>query len=75
MSAKCNHLVPKQEQDKKCNITDPNSRTHFWIPTGYIEAKINNTIRVDFICKHCEKRVTNFLEKEDYELNKRLLGA
>ena len=75
MSAKCNHLVPRYEQDKKCNVTDPNSRTHFWIPTGHIEAKFNNTIQVDFVCKHCEKRVTSFLTQEDYELNKRILGV
>ena len=75
MSTKCNHLVPALEQNKKCVSSDPNSRTHFWIPTGYIEAKINDTIRVDFIFKYCEKRVTNFLDKEEYELNKRLLGA
>jgi hypothetical protein len=48
---------------------------HFWIPTGHIEAKINNTIQVDFMCKYCERRVTSFLDKEEYELNKRLLGA
>ena len=75
MSIKCNHLVPAYEQNKKCISSDPNIRMHFWIPTGHIEAKINNTIQVDFMCKYCEKRVTNFLEKEDYELNKRLLGA
>lgn len=71
---KCNHLVPKQDREKKCNPSDSNSKTHFWIPTGRIEGiGINNMISVDFLCKYCNKRTTNFLTQEDYNLNKKLL--
>jgi hypothetical protein len=75
MSIKCNHLVPNGEQYEKCNVGEPNSKTHYWIPTGNIEAKFNNTIKIDFICKYCDKRTTSFLNKEEYELNKRIIGA
>jgi hypothetical protein len=74
MSAKCNHLVPKYEQNKKCT-TDLDSKIHYWIPTGHIEAKFNNTVQVDFMCKYCNKRVTSFLSQVEYETYKNLLGA
>jgi hypothetical protein len=75
MSTKCNHLVPRQEQDKKCEPSNKDSKTHYWIPTGRIEITVNNLLSVDFACKYCNRRTTNFLTNEEYELNKRLLGA
>ena len=75
MSIKLNHLVPRQDMDRKCDPQDKNSRTHYFITTGLIEAKFNGTIQVDFICKHCQKRVTNFLSKEEYELHKKVLSS
>ena len=74
MSAKCNHLVPKHEQNKKCT-PDLDSKIHYWIPTGHIETKFNNTIQVDFMCKYCNRRVTSFLSQVEYETYKNLLGA
>lgn len=70
---KCNHLVPRADQTKKCDPSDPNSKTHYWIPTGRIEAMFNDMISVDFCCKYCNKRTTNFLSKDEYQLNKRFL--
>jgi len=75
MSVKCNHLVPRQDQDKKCFQYSPDSRTHYWLPTGNIESKFNGTIQIDFYCKYCNARTTNFLTKEEYELNKKVLSA
>lgn len=75
MSVKLNHLVPRQDQNRKCDPQDPNSRTHFFIFTGHIEAMFNGSIQVDFVCKHCERRVTNFLSKEEYDTHRKALGA
>jgi hypothetical protein len=75
MSIKCNHLVPRHDQDKKCFPHSIDSKTHFWLPTGNIEAKFNNSIQVDFYCKYCNSRTTNFFTKEEYELNKKVLGV
>ena len=75
MSIKLNHLVPRQDQNRKCDPQDSNSRTHFFIFTGHTEAKFNGTIQVDFVCKYCERRVTNFLSKEENDTHKRNLGA
>lgn len=69
---KLNHLVPKYEQNKKCS-SDSTSKIHYWIPTGYIEAKFNGTIQVDFMCKYCDKRVTSFLSPQEFETNRKLL--
>jgi hypothetical protein len=74
MSTKCNHLVARQEQDKKC-FPSPDSRTHYWLPTGNIETKFNGSIQIDFYCKYCNARTTNFLSKEEYETHKKVLGV
>ena len=74
MSIKCNHLVIKHEQNRKCS-SEPGSKTHYWIPTGHIEAKFNNLIQIDFMCKYCDKRTINFLTQQEYDTNKRLLGV
>ena len=71
---KLNHLVAKHEQNKKCS-SEPDSKTHYWIPTGYIEAKFNGIIQVDFMCKYCSSRTTNFITQQEYDTNKRLLGV
>jgi hypothetical protein len=70
---KCNHLVPRADQNKKCDSSDPDSRTHYWIPTGRIQAMLNEIISVDFCCKYCNRRTTNFLSKDEYQLNKKFL--
>ncbi len=75
MSIKLNHLVPRQDRDRKCDPQDPNSRTHFFIFTGHVESKFNGLIQVDFVCKHCGRRVTSFLTQEDYQTHKKSLGA
>lgn len=70
---KCNHLVPRAEQNKKCDPSDLNSKVHYWIPSGRIETMFNNLVSVDFYCKNCNRRTTNFLSKEEYELNKKFI--
>jgi hypothetical protein len=70
---KCNHLVPREEQNKKCNPSDPESRIHYWIPTGRVETIFNGLISADFCCKYCNKRATNFFSKDEYNLNKRFI--
>ena len=71
---KCNHLVPKEYMESKCHPTEPNSKMHYWVPTGRIETMFNGMISVDFRCKYCNKRVTSFLTYEEYNLNKKLLS-
>jgi hypothetical protein len=71
---KCNDFVTKQYQESKCNPSDPNSRTDFWLVTR-IEAKSNGMICLDFYCKHCNKRTFSFLTQEEYAANRRILGV
>ena len=70
---KCNHLVPRTEQTKKCDPSDPESRIHYWIPSGRKEAIFNGLMSIDFCCKYCNKRTTNFLSMDEYHLNKRII--
>ena len=70
---KLNHLVPRYERDRKCDKTDPNSKIHFWIKTGKIEANIGDNIAVDFVCKYCERRVTSFLSQKEFDTHRKIL--
>ena len=74
MQNKCNHLVPKEHTESKCDPVDPNSKMHFWVTTGRLETMFNGMISVDFRCKNCNKRVTSFLTHDEYLLNRRLLN-
>lgn len=75
MAAKCNHLVPRQEQNRKCEPNNKDSKTHYWIPTGRVEITVNNLLSVDFACKYCNRRTTNFLTNEEYKLNERIINV
>jgi hypothetical protein len=70
---KLNYLLPKIERDRKCDKTNPNSRTHFWIKTGRIETMFNGNIAVDFVCKYCERRVTSFLTEQEFNTHRKVL--
>jgi|694.fasta_scaffold77397_3 hypothetical protein len=70
---KLNHLVPKYDANQKCDKHDPTSKTHYWLPSGRIEATVSNLVSVDFACKYCNKRTTNFLTEEQFKTNKILL--
>jgi len=70
---KCNHLVPRTDQNTKCFPFDPTSKVHYWISSGRKEAVFNGLMSVDFCCKYCNKRTTNFISIDEYYLNKRFL--
>ena len=70
---KLNHLVSKYEANQKCAKDNPDSKQHYWILSGRIERTVSNMISVDFICKFCNKRTTNFLTEEQYKVNQKLL--
>ena len=66
---KLNHLVPKYDSNQRCNKDEKESKQHYWILSGRIEATISNMVSIDFICKYCNKRTTNFLTQEEYRTN------
>jgi hypothetical protein len=70
---KCNHLVPRAEQNKKCSPFEPNSKVHYWISSGRKEVVFDDLMSVDFCCKYCNKRLTTFMTVDEYYLNKRFL--
>lgn len=70
---KLNHLVPKYDANQKCNKEQKDSKQHFWVLSGRIETTISNMVSIDFICKYCGKRTTNFLSVDEYKLNQKLL--
>ena len=69
MATDFNHLMPKATQRTKC----PDGRKHKWSPSGTIEAKVGNNIRVDFYCTKCDRREITFLSAEQYVLHEKIL--
>ena len=68
---KCNHLVPRSEQTKKCDPSDPESRIHYWIPSGRKEAIFNGLMSIDFCCKYCTYKM--FLARAHCQFYNRLI--
>ena len=69
MAADFEHLMPKNIQRTRC----PTGRKHRWVPSGTIEAKLGDNIRVDFYCKLCNRTEVAFLSKTEYNMHERLL--
>ena len=58
------HLVSAMHRKSPCN----SSASHYWVPVGEAQASAGNNITLQFECKHCEKRVCEFLTREQYFL-------
>tara|TARA_R100000008_G_C3433717_1_gene90961 strand:+ start:70 stop:300 length:231 start_codon:yes stop_codon:yes gene_type:complete len=69
MAADFEHLMPKATQKSKC----AGNKKHRWKPSGTIEAKIGDNIRVDFYCRGCSRREVVFLSRRQYLLHEKLL--
>jgi|19_taG_2_1085344.scaffolds.fasta_scaffold01327_7 hypothetical protein len=63
-----NHLVSRINAKSRCS-----GEGHYWLPTGTMEATPSGDFRVDFYCKHCYNRATEFLNKKSYGMHKNTL--
>ena len=63
-----NHLVSRNSQ-RGCT----KNKNHYWMPTGTIEATIGDNVKVEFYCKHCQLRHTEFLTMKTYRTNEKIL--
>ena len=64
------HLLGSPRHRERC----PDGKLHYWLPTGTIEAKMGDNIRVDFYCRNCDKRHTEFLTRKQYQINENLIS-
>jgi len=58
------HLVSKTNRKAPCR----SAATHYWVTAGEPQASAGDNIMVQFACKHCDKRVHEFLTREQYFL-------
>lgn len=58
------HLVSALHKKSPCN----SSVSHYWVPVGEAHATVGDNITVQLKCKYCEKRVYEFLTREQYFL-------
>ena len=58
------HLVSKASRSVPCS----SGATHYWTTVGEPEASAGDNIAVQFECRHCSKRVDEFLTREQYFL-------
>ena len=64
-----NHLIEHTIHHRKCSKNDK----HYWKPTGTVEASVGDNVRVDFYCKHCGARHTEFLTMKTYRIHERII--
>ncbi len=69
MAADFEHLMSRSTQKQRCD----DGRKHRWVPSGTIEAKVGDNIRVDFYCTGCHKSEVVFLSLQQFRLHERLL--
>ena len=58
------HLVSATNRKAPCN----SGASHYWATVGEPEASAGNNITVQLECKNCNKRVYEFLTREQYFL-------
>ena len=58
------HLVSKTNRKVPCR----GAASHYWVSAGEPQANAGDNITVQFVCKHCDKRVYEFLTREQYFL-------
>jgi len=63
-----NHLISRVNGSARCC-----NKGHHWLPTGTMESTPSGKFRVDFYCKHCYNRATEFLNEKTYGMHKKTL--
>ena len=58
------HLISKTNKNVPCST----AASHYWTTVGEPEASAGDNITVQFECKYCNKRVHEFLTREQYFL-------
>jgi len=58
------HLVSRANRSVPCS----SAASHYWVTVGEPQASAGDNITVQFTCKHCDKRVYEFLSREQYFL-------
>ena len=58
------HLVSAANRKAPCD----SGASHYWTTVGEPEASAGNNITVQLECKHCNKRIYEFLTREQYFL-------
>lgn len=61
-----NHLISRVNGRVRCCCDK-----HHWLPTGMTESTQSGHFRVDFYCKHCYNRATEFLNEKTYGMHKK----
>ncbi len=64
------HLLTKINITDRCSVI---AGDHYYLPTGTVRAMVGDNVSVDFYCKYCDKRITEFLTKAQYNTYKKQL--
>jgi hypothetical protein len=65
--AKLNHILPSQAQEEDCPVSQTGKQKHFWLSTSLVEAKVDGSVFVRFICSRCGKLHDSVLPKQKFE--------
>ena len=65
------HLISRQNRMFKCS--SKKNTKHYWIPIGAVRATAGDNVAVNFYCKYCDLRITEFLNRTEYETHKKTI--
>ena len=58
------HLISRTNKQVRC----PKAHSHYWTSIGDPQASAGDKVTIQFECKHCNKRIYEFLTREQYYL-------
>ena len=68
---KYDHLMSRENRMSRC--PSPKSKKHYWLPTGVTRATSGDNVAVDFYCKYCNTRVTEFMPLDYFYTHKDII--
>jgi len=58
------HLISRVNKKDRCL----SAYSHYWVSIGDPQANAGDKVTIQFECKHCSKRIYEFLTREQYYL-------
>lgn len=64
---KLNHILPPEAQEEDCAVSQTGKQKHFWLSTSLVEAKVDGSVFVRFICSRCDKLHDAILPRQKFD--------
>jgi hypothetical protein len=64
---KLNHILPLVIQEEDCPASQTGKQKHFWLSTSMVEARVDGSVFVRFICSRCGKLHDEVFTRQNFQ--------